>query len=66
VTRPSLLLADEPSGSLDPKTGEQISNLLFDLVRRHNMAVILVTHNMDLANRCERKFKMSDGSLTVL
>lgn len=66
VTRPSLLLADEPSGSLDPKTGEQISNLLFDLVRRHNMAVILVTHNMDLANRCERKFKMSDGSLTSL
>jgi putative ABC transport system ATP-binding protein len=66
VTNPSLLLADEPSGSLDPKTGEQVANLLFDLVRRHGMAVILVTHNMELANRCERKLKMADGLLTAL
>jgi putative ABC transport system ATP-binding protein len=64
VTRPDLLLADEPSGSLDPRTGEQISNLLFDLVHRHQMAVILVTHNMDLANRCGRQLKMLDGKLT--
>jgi len=64
VTRPDLLLADEPSGSLDPRTGEQISNLLFDLVHRHQMAVILVTHNMELANRCSRQLKMLDGRLT--
>lgn len=65
VTNPRLLLADEPSGSLDPRTGEQISDLLFNLVSKHGMAVILVTHNMDLARRCERVLKMSDGILTT-
>lgn len=63
VTRPRLLLADEPSGSLDPKTGDQISDLLFDLAEKHQMAMVLVTHNMDLAKRCGRLLKMADGLL---
>ena len=63
VTRPRLLLADEPSGSLDPKTGGQISDLLFELADKHQMAMVLVTHNLDLAKRCGRLLKMSDGLL---
>lgn len=66
VTKPKLLLADEPSGNLDPKTGEQIANLMFDLVRLHDMAVVMVTHNMDLAGRCGQVFRMADGLLTAV
>lgn len=64
VTTPALLLADEPSGSLDPETGEQITALLFDLAEKHQMTMILVTHNMDLARRCQRILKMHHGVLT--
>jgi putative ABC transport system ATP-binding protein len=63
VTTPSLLLADEPSGSLDPETGKQIADLLFQVSTRHGMTMILVTHNMDLARRCKRVFIMKDGRL---
>lgn len=63
VTTPSLLLADEPSGSLDPETGRQIADLIFDVSARHNMSMILVTHNMDLAQRCRRILKMTHGKL---
>ena len=63
VTRPQLLLADEPSGSLDPHTGEQIASLIFDLAAKHHMAMILVTHNMELARRCARVLRMHDGRL---
>lgn len=64
VTKPSLLLADEPSGSLDPDTGDQITNLLFQLAATHQMTMLLVTHNMDLARRCQRILKMNHGILT--
>ena len=66
VTRPALLLADEPSGSLDPDTGDQITNLLFDLAARHQMTMILVTHNPELAQRCRRQLKMNHGVLSPL
>lgn len=66
VTRPALLLADEPSGSLDPDTGDQITELLFGLAKRHQMSMIIVTHNMDLANRCDRILKMNHGVLLNL
>lgn len=61
ITRPSLLLADEPSGSLDLKTGETVMNLLFDLVGKFSMSMILVTHNPELAARCQRRFLLSGG-----
>jgi putative ABC transport system ATP-binding protein len=63
VTTPTLLLADEPSGSLDPETGKQISDLIFSVAARHEMAMILVTHNMELAQRCQRILKMTNGRL---
>lgn len=63
VTTPSLLLADEPSGSLDPETGKQVADLLFDVATRHQMSMILVTHNMELAQRCQRVLRMTHGKL---
>ena len=66
VTRPALLLADEPSGSLDPETGDQITNLLFELAAKHHITMILVTHNPDLAQRCHRQLKMIHGVLTSI
>ena len=63
VTRPSLLLADEPSGNLDPDTGSQVTDLLFNIAREHRMTMILVTHNMELAARCGRQLVMHAGKL---
>lgn len=64
VIEPALLLADEPTGNLDIDTGEAISALLFDLVARQNMTMIVVTHNLGLANRCQRICKLEQGQLS--
>ena len=66
VTNPKLLLADEPSGNLDIETGAEISRLLFDLVDRQGMAIILVTHNPQLASFCHRQLVLKDGKLETL
>ncbi|MBF0112839.1 MAG: ABC transporter ATP-binding protein [Desulfamplus sp.] len=66
VVKPAILLADEPTGNLDTKTGEQVANLLFDLVANSAMTLIVVTHNMELANRCDRAFKLDAGQLVEL
>ncbi len=63
VIRPALLLADEPSGNLDHDTGEQVADLLFDLVGRTGMTMILVTHNSELAQRCSKQLTLSQGRL---
>ena len=63
VIRPALLLADEPSGNLDHDTGEQVANLLFDLVGRTGMTMVLVTHNSELALRCSKQLTLSQGLL---
>ena len=64
VTLPHILLADEPSGNLDPDTGAQITDLLFDIAHRRKMTMLLVTHNMELAMRCNRCMTMRGGHLT--
>ena len=64
VTKPSLLLADEPSGNLDPDTGAQITDLLFKVAQAHHMTMLLVTHNMELAERCHRQLVMHAGTLS--
>jgi len=61
VIDPEILLADEPSGNLDTQTGESIMKLLFDLVDKNKMTLILVTHNPDHANLCQRTLKMKGG-----
>ncbi len=61
VVRPSILLADEPTGNLDNATGEYISDLIFDLVKAHNMTLLFVTHNEQLALRCARQQRLQSG-----
>lgn len=58
---PQILLADEPTGNLDGKTGEHVVDLLFDLQRRRQATLILVTHDTRLAGRCGRVVRMADG-----
>ena len=60
---PTILLADEPTGNLDVKTGEQIEALLFDLVEKNNMTLVIVTHNLNLANHCQKKLNLTSGQL---
>lgn len=63
VTEPTILLADEPTGNLDGKTGETVMELLFDLHRRKNTTLLLITHAPELAQRCSRTLTMSDGNI---
>ena len=63
ITRPPLLLADEPSGNLDARTGTQVMDLLFKLAREHGTTLLLVTHNDALAARCQRRFLLDQGRL---
>ena len=62
VARPSILLADEPTGNLDNETGVQVANLLFDLVRTTGMTMLLVTHNTEMAKRCSRQLTLQFGT----
>jgi putative ABC transport system ATP-binding protein len=59
--KPKILFADEPTGNLDAATGAQVTELLFDLHRQSGTTLILVTHDMGLARRCERIIRMGDG-----
>jgi putative ABC transport system ATP-binding protein len=59
--RPRLLLADEPTGNLDQATGDQVMDLLFTLRREAGTTLLLVTHDMRLAERCERRISMANG-----
>ncbi len=61
VTRPDILLADEPTGNLDGATGEAIIDLLFGLRDRHGATLVLVTHALELARRCDRTVRLRDG-----
>ena len=62
VARPSILLADEPTGNLDNETGVQVANLLFDLVKTTGMTMLLVTHNTEMAMRCSRQLTLQFGT----
>ena len=61
--RPQIILADEPTGNLDGKTGEQVVDLLFGLQRRRQATLVLVTHDRTLAARCGRLVRMADGEI---
>lgn len=63
IGKPPLILADEPSGNLDAKTGDQVMRLLFDLVEAEKATLILVTHNDSLAAWCDRRLVLSQGRL---
>jgi putative ABC transport system ATP-binding protein len=63
VMRPKILLADEPTGNLDGATGRMIVDQLFSLQERHGATLVLVTHDSDLAARCDRVVHLRDGLL---
>lgn len=63
VHEPELIVADEPTGNLDEKTGELIMQLLFDLNRDSGSTLLLVTHDNELAARCDRTLRLHDGKL---
>jgi len=63
VSRPPLILADEPSGNLDMNTGNQVMDLLFDVLKESSASLILVTHNEDLAKKCDRVLSLKAGKL---
>ncbi|MCY4549774.1 MAG: ATP-binding cassette domain-containing protein [Defluviicoccus sp.] len=65
VTRPALLLADEPTGNLDGDTGTAVIDLLFSLVAEAGTTLLLVTHNPTLAARCARGVTLSDGRIAA-
>ena len=61
LLRPRLLLADEPTGNLDTKTGREMHELFFELNRELEMTILIVTHNDELAARTPRRLRMADG-----
>ena len=60
---PEIILADEPTGNLDRKNTELVSNLLLEYSRKKKICLILVTHNMNLARKCDRIMKLVDGQI---
>lgn len=65
VARPRILFADEPTGSLDQATGHQVSDLLFALNAQAGTTLVLVTHDMTLARRCRRVYRIDGGRLRL-
>ncbi|MFI4928035.1 MAG: ABC transporter ATP-binding protein [Burkholderiales bacterium] len=63
VVHPAVLLADEPTGSLDFATGERVMNLMFDLNREQGTTLLLVTHDRAIAERCERRITIEAGRI---
>jgi putative ABC transport system ATP-binding protein len=63
IARPRLLLADEPTGNLDRATGRLVMNYLFEHQARHDAALLLITHDPGLAERCGRRIRMLDGRI---
>ncbi|RWR14499.1 ABC transporter ATP-binding protein [Sinirhodobacter populi] len=61
---PSLLLADEPTGNLDPATSDTVFSVLMDLVRETGLSALIATHNLDLAARMDRVLRLEAGQLT--
>jgi ABC-type lipoprotein export system ATPase subunit len=61
--RPALLLADEPTGNLDPRTGEKVFELIQEMNQDYNLTTVMVTHNYELAKRMNRCLVLRDGKL---
>jgi putative ABC transport system ATP-binding protein len=66
VTEPDILFADEPTGNLDPSTGQHIIDLLFNLNKAHHTTLVLVTHDHELAQVCDRYVELQEGALVEL
>ena len=64
ITEPKLLYADEPTGNLDSQTGEHVIDLLFEMNRERGATLVLVTHDHELASRCDRRLHIAAGEIT--
>src|SRR5690606_18337766 len=63
AAEPRLILADEPTGNLDVETGQKVIDLMFDLTRKNGTTLVLVTHDNDLAARCDMTVHIRDGMI---
>ena len=63
ANRPSVLIADEPTGNLDPQTALSVFQVLLAVVRDHGVAALIATHNLDLAARMDRRLVLQDGAI---
>jgi len=66
AVRPKLILADEPTGNLDSENSDMISNLLFEYADKNNSSLVLVTHDLKFAEKCDRIIKIEDGTIVSL
>lgn len=66
INRPRVIFADEPTGNLDSSTGAAVEDILFDLNRQHGITLVVVTHDDDLAVRCDRSVHVRDGLLDTI
>ena len=64
ANRPALILADEPTGALDSKTGNEVITLLQDSVKKLDQTLVLITHNIDLAREADRIVRITDGKIS--
>ena len=65
VKNPPLIIADEPTGNLDSRTGEEIISILTDLHKENNLTLIMVTHELDIARHCQRIIRIRDGEVVA-
>ncbi len=65
VNDPQVIFADEPTGNLDSQTGAVVEDILFRLNREHGITLIVVTHDDDLAARCDRRIQIRDGVIVA-
>jgi len=65
IHNPKIILADEPSGNLDDETGNAVMDILFELIKKNNTTLILVTHSKEVAKRCEKTYELIQGNLTL-
>lgn len=65
ITKPAILLADEPTGNLDPKTGDQVLRKLKELAARYGQTVLLVTHDMEIAAMADRMIRLDSGEVVA-
>src|SRR5436853_1304449 len=63
---PRILLADEPTGNLDPRTADHVFNAMTQLVQASGLAVVIATHNMDIAGRMDRRVTLKDGQVVEM
>ena len=66
VNNPAVLLADEPTGNLDPKTADSVFGVLLDIVRSSRLGALIATHNLELARRMDRVLELKDGQVQVI